>query len=432
MILEKQKDQNYELIFVDNGGAEGEFMPLKPFIDTYVRLNTNTGAYLARNIGSVFAKAPILLFLEDDGIPENNLVEAHLAAHRKYDVIAVRGVYSPKTENPLNRMADHYRVGDVPYPYPSNLEGNSSYRSDVFYTAGGWDDDIVFGYGGRELSLRLLSVDPDQRKQIYSPEPIIYHDFATDVAHLKSKQEKQAASLKRLREKYPEWDAIMNSWRKFVNRYDLLIMRDHPYDINELEHLIHEKRYEEALSYLGKILKENVQDASIHNIMGVVCLQSGQKGPAMEHFQAAVSLEPRNATYQKNLASLYVDQNKLKQAFHIYHYIRKLYPEDTDSLIALASFYCLINRFDEAIKLFDAALSVDPENNLARQKLDEIEMYRVLTHENSLLGHGASGKKTVVGKGPLFDALQYYEQGNILHAEELIADYIICMKESIR
>jgi glycosyltransferase involved in cell wall biosynthesis len=227
-ILEKQRDQNFELIFVDNGGKEGEFDCLKPFVDTYVRLNKNTGAYLARNVGAVFAKAPILLFLEDDGIPESNLIEAHLNLFKKYDIIACRGVYSPKTENLLNKMATHYYMGRLPYPYPSNLEGNSSYCADTFYKVAGWDDEILFGYGGWDLAVRLLNLEPDQRKQIYSPDPIIYHDFATSDEHLSSKREKQITSLKRLRRKHSKWDAITASWNKFANRHDVLILKDRP------------------------------------------------------------------------------------------------------------------------------------------------------------------------------------------------------------
>jgi GT2 family glycosyltransferase len=225
-ILAEQRHQNYELIFVDNGGKDGEFNALMPYIDTYVRLNTNTGAYLARNVGAVFAKAPILLFLEDDGIPEHNLVEAHLEVHRKYDVIAVRGVYSPKKDSAINKMAGHYYLGDVPYPYPSNLEGNSSYRADSFYYVEGWDDDILFGYGGWDLAVRLLNVEPDQRKQIYSPAPVIYHDFAADAEHLAVKLEKHSCSLLRLKAKHPEWDAITNSWNKFAGQYDALILKN--------------------------------------------------------------------------------------------------------------------------------------------------------------------------------------------------------------
>jgi glycosyltransferase involved in cell wall biosynthesis len=54
-VLEKQRDQNFELVFVDNGGKQGEFDSLLPFINTYVKLNKNTCAYLATNTGALFA-----------------------------------------------------------------------------------------------------------------------------------------------------------------------------------------------------------------------------------------------------------------------------------------------------------------------------------------------------------------------------------------
>jgi len=230
-ILEQQRNQKFELIFVNNGGSADEFNVLKPYMDTYIKLNKNTGAYLARNVGALFAKAAILLFLEDDGIPEPDFVEAHLKVHKKYDVIAVRGVYRPKTDSAINKMAGHYYMGEKPYPYPGNLEGNSSYRADAFYKIGGWDDEILFGYGGWDLAVRLLSVDPDQRKQIYSPDPVIYHDFATDTDHLAAKRKKQESSLLRLKKKHPQWNAITGSWNKYAGRYDLLLMKNHPEDI---------------------------------------------------------------------------------------------------------------------------------------------------------------------------------------------------------
>lgn len=228
MILDKQRDKNFELIFVDNGGRPGEFECLKPYIDTLIRLNTNTGAYLARNVGAAFAKAPILLFLEDDGIPEANLVEAHLSLFDEYDIIACRGVYIPKTDNPLNKMQGHYYISDKEYPTFAHVEGNTSYRADTFFKAGGWDDEIMFGGGGLELYFRLLQVDPDKRKQIYSPRPIIYHDYATDEKHLKNKLEKQKLSFERLRAKYPEWDEVHRNFKKDCDRDDLLIRKKKP------------------------------------------------------------------------------------------------------------------------------------------------------------------------------------------------------------
>ncbi len=226
-ILEKQRNQNFELIFVDNGGQPGEFDELKPYIDTYVRLSTNTGAYLARNIGAVFANAPFLFFLEDDGIPAENLIEEHLKAHSKYNVYAVRGIYRFKTKNPLNTNQKHYYLGSQPYPRFGDLEGNISYEANIFYQAGGWDDNILFGHGGIDLSYRLLKIDSDMRKQIYYPNAIIFHDYATDQNHLVTKRRKQAQTWQYLKKKHGHnFDHFIRSWDSFKRQKDLIMPRE--------------------------------------------------------------------------------------------------------------------------------------------------------------------------------------------------------------
>jgi glycosyltransferase involved in cell wall biosynthesis/MoaA/NifB/PqqE/SkfB family radical SAM enzyme len=246
-ILKNQRDQNFELIFVNNGADEKEFEPLKPYIDKYIRLNTNTGAYLARNIGSLFAEAPILLFLEDDGIPESNLIKAHLDLFDEYEIIACRGVYIPKTNNPLNKKQGHYYISDKEYPTFAHVEGNTTYLAETFFKAGGWDDEIRFGGGGQELYFRLLNVDPDKRKQIYSPRPIIYHDYASDDDHLKNKLEKQRLSFERLRTKYPEWDDVTRNFKLNCDRDDMLIRKK-----KSIEHI-----YELVPQKISKILFVN-------------------------------------------------------------------------------------------------------------------------------------------------------------------------------
>ena len=227
-MLELQRDEDFELIFVDNGGKPGEFDTLKPFINTYVRLNSNAGAYLARNIGAVFAKAPVLIFLDDDGISWENFVHSHIEAHRTYDVIAVRGAIMPKTHNPLNQQAKHYYPGERCFPIFADVEGNVSYKATAFFSVKGWDDEIRFGGGGFDLSRRLLNLEPDKRKQIYSPHPRIYHDYACDDEHLRNKREKQDRSRKYLRRKHPDYDKFLESWNPYRRREDLLIPKRKP------------------------------------------------------------------------------------------------------------------------------------------------------------------------------------------------------------
>lgn len=224
-ILESQRKHNFELIFVDNGGNEGEFAELKPYIDTYIKLNINTGAYLARNIGALFANAPILFFLEDDGIPDSDLIESHIEMFNSFDVIAVRGVYLPKTENLLNNRQLHYYHGNTILSSYSDLEGNSSYSSEIFYKVGGWNDSIKFGHGGIELAIRLLNLEPDRTKQVYSPASIIYHDYVKDESHFIKKSRKQEESLEVLKNKYKNWDQCIRDWKNDYYLGDKIIKK---------------------------------------------------------------------------------------------------------------------------------------------------------------------------------------------------------------
>lgn len=256
--LEKQRKHNFELIFVDNGAKDGEFASLIPYIDTYIKLNTNTGAYLARNVGAVFANGPILLFLEDDGISDIDLIESHIETHNSFDIIAVRGVYLYKTNNPFNKRQLHYYLGGNIFPHYSNLEGNSSYLSQIFYKVGGWDDDIIFGGGGPELAIRLLDVEPEMSKQIYSPASIILHDYVKDEEHYISKRKKQQLSLIRLKEKHIEWDNYFKKWSELRNNPNLVKSKTTLEKYNHLKEKIRSR-------YLEKIEMINFDKLSIYN-----------------------------------------------------------------------------------------------------------------------------------------------------------------------
>jgi len=228
MILKEQsRNINFELIFVNNGGGCDEFQILLPYIDKYITLSENTGAYLARNIGALFADSSLLLFLEDDGIPDEKLLLSHYLTHHKYNVISVQGPYLYKTDNLLNEYQHHYYHGEDFFPKYSDLEGNSSYLADAFFKVGGWDDNIKFGGGGIELSIRLSKIYPEQYYQIYSPICILMHDYVVSPEHLATKREKQLNSLTQLQIKHPEWNDYIATWLERSNNKKLLQIRNH-------------------------------------------------------------------------------------------------------------------------------------------------------------------------------------------------------------
>lgn len=222
--LDRQRERhNFELIFVDNGGQPGEFDCLKPYVDCYIRLNQNTGVCVSRNIGAVFSRAPLLLFLEDDGIPDPDLIEAHLMLHQYYDILALRGVYLPRSDEQGVVQSPNYYLGGRSFPWYISLEGNFSVAAEPFFQAGGWNDDLFFGVEGLDLSMRLLEIEPDKRKYIYSPVPVIYHDFYRGERHFSDKHRKQMEALRSVQQRFPDVHLHLAEWRDYFQQEQLLL-----------------------------------------------------------------------------------------------------------------------------------------------------------------------------------------------------------------
>ena len=225
IVLRAQTPDDVEIVFVNNGAPDADMQPIVPLVDTYIRLHNNTGAYLARNIGAAFATGAVPIFVDDDGLPARGFVQAHLDAFARYDVVAVRGRVLPKRtdidERYLREHYGHYDRGLTPCPDFPNVEGNSAFRAESFYRVGGWDNQIQFGGGGLDLSIRLLALHPDFRTQIYSPDAVLLHDPKMGGAS-ESKIARQEASRKRLIAKHPQWHFFRDFWELYKGREDLL------------------------------------------------------------------------------------------------------------------------------------------------------------------------------------------------------------------
>jgi len=315
--LIRQRNENFELVFVGNGAKPGKFECLKPFIDTYVRLNQNTGAYLARNFGAIFATGRVLLFLDDDGIPAPDILRSYREAFDKYVAIAVRGSIWPKDRN-APPYTEHLYYGDRPFPYFSCQEGNTAYRASFFYTAGGWDDEIILGGAGLDLSRRLLDVAPDMRKQIYWPKAVLYHDKNNQRADWQRKKQIRDASVERLQRKHPDYGIFQQCYKKYYQREDLLIHKDRwglsEPDVKEVsEHLYQNQE-------LFKSFRLTCQDATHSrqvlalNDRGKTLMENGNIREAMRCFTKAFRLDPTDFGTVSNICRLYKSMGWAKEA----------------------------------------------------------------------------------------------------------------------
>ncbi|WP_321405114.1 glycosyltransferase [Maridesulfovibrio sp.] len=186
----------------------------KPEADTKITLHAGFTDGMARNIGAVFCKAPLLIFLDGEAVPAANFTSAHLEEHSRYQAIMIRGTCLPKTKSPLNSKAEHYFLGDKTFPHFCDLEENMSINAESFFQVDGWDEHIKYGHDGIDLSYRLLQKFPNPQQLLYSPLPVIRNDYVESEEELVNKQHRMAVSWRYLQSKHAGMDHFIPRWER--------------------------------------------------------------------------------------------------------------------------------------------------------------------------------------------------------------------------
>lgn len=141
------------------------------------------GPAVARNRGVEIATAPLLLFLDDDVIPEPGLIRAHALAHRDRPGSAVVGPYPPwphASEDLFRlRIRDNWlkhfdAVGarGHRFGYRDLLTGNLSLDRDLWTAMGGLDPAFAYAREDLEFGVRLIERGVDIR---FCPDAFAWH-----------------------------------------------------------------------------------------------------------------------------------------------------------------------------------------------------------------------------------------------------------------
>ena len=167
-------EQPFEVIVVLDGCADNSREVLETWQKAEVfaalrwREQMHQGQAIARNTGSFLARAEVLLFLDDDVLPDPDLIERHLAHHVSSERLVVLGDCEivRASDRSLAELSmwmwwedtNHRRAAaNQPASYRDFCTGNLSIRRDDFARVGGFDNDFT-GYGREdyELGYRLL------------------------------------------------------------------------------------------------------------------------------------------------------------------------------------------------------------------------------------------------------------------------------------
>jgi len=211
--VQKQLLEEDELIIVDNDkSAYAEAITALERVQ-YHQFPENRGPCPARNYGVGVAKNEWLLFLDDDGLAPDGMLDAlRKIISENPDFYAIRGRIIPKNDYLYNYMQSHYDVGEKPMPYFLNLEGIAAIRKKEFEVVGGWNDSL-YGNEGEELTYRLIDHFGPGNCQ-YHPDLVFRHDFSDCLLKYLKKGERHSESYNKWSGRYSHLRPLMDEYNK--------------------------------------------------------------------------------------------------------------------------------------------------------------------------------------------------------------------------
>jgi tetratricopeptide (TPR) repeat protein len=124
--------------------------------------------------------------------------------------------------------------------------------------------------------------------------------------------------------------------------------------------------YEELISLFPDL-------ALAYNDLGVLYYQQGDKIRCLKSYEQAVTLDPKNQNYQKNLADFYLaEQGEIEKALKLYLSVLNENPEDIDTLMVAGHICVAIGNSEAARTFYDRVLDVEPWNLEASERLESL------------------------------------------------------------
>ena len=178
----KQSFRNFEVIVVD-GGSKDDTVRIAKEHKAKVVIEKRRGISPARNAGAKAAKGSILVFLDADTKPSENLLATYKNVFEDKEVIAATGPILPleKTNFRIRKGYSFVSVffvkNSIRIGRPSIVGSNFAVRKSIFMKIGGFDEKLVT-YEDWDLSGRLKG----NGRIVYSDDAVVY----TSVRRIKA------------------------------------------------------------------------------------------------------------------------------------------------------------------------------------------------------------------------------------------------------
>ena len=123
---------------------------------------------------------------------------------------------------------------------------------------------------------------------------------------------------------------------------------------------LHQKgKLEEAENAYNEALKIDDKNAEVYNLIGVIKLQQGEVGQAIEYVEKAIDMSPQSYFYE-TLFQAYIRNKDFEKIVSKEDLVGKLFPDNFSLLFNIALAYKNLKDNRKAIKYYEKALKIDP------------------------------------------------------------------------
>ncbi len=127
--------------------------------------------------------------------------------------------------------------------------------------------------------------------------------------------------------------------------------------------------YTNAAKNFRVILEKSGDNAGVYFMLSRIEVQQGNAEKAVSYAEKAQNIEKENIYYQKQYGDLLVKTRRLKDAVEVYKKIARQNPRDVENYLALADAYMLMDKSNDAVKVFDELeKTIGVNEEITRQK----------------------------------------------------------------
>ena len=291
---------NFEIIIVDNGSTDetkeyfAKFNGLNNF--RFISNDENLGFAKASNMGAKFSNSENILFLNNDTVVSKGAIDelyySITAGSAESLKIGAAGPLLLYPDKKIQEAGIVFSENLVPYNAYSRTDISGCRQSDIkntiyirsynaltaaclmlkkeiFDAAGGFDDGYINGFEDVDLCLKLREAG---YKLIFNPKSIIFHFEEKTAGRKKHDIENINRFMERWRHKYKrdnyifaEMDNlfIANKSKNDVSKYNIVSLNWFKYVETEIDNLISNNKYEEALKLINEVLELSKYNVNI-------------------------------------------------------------------------------------------------------------------------------------------------------------------------